>query len=419
MSMYPGVPWLPKLNGTEGECKEWERWKEELLGELCETRELLSDQLSDVRTRVEAQQGLLKELMSQIRPLLQQVAAARQRPPPPPQHRYTQPTRQYVRQQRDRWDDEGRPICRKCKQPGHIVRLCRVTAWQSERHVANRTRQEPYCDVRDERRTASEERDITSEERNQVLAGMLTELRDQVDELKEERSNRESAVRQLQEELADSQRKLSMSEASLEASMRCRSDLEAEKIRLLHDLNRLEKKVQESEDQRVKAERRIHMLKSDVDERDQELCTTTQRLQEAIRRLEMENARLKAVAEQQSNKMEALQKEAQEVPMQPKCVPGELEEEKREVGSEMEMEKRTVKIMEPEKAIDGMLERGQAEQDRREFKDKTRLRICRKLEEVTHFLQKQAAFQEPLDMWDSRLSGRVNQGRPPDRYSPG
>ena len=53
----------------------------------------------------------------------------------------------------------------------------------------------------------------------------------------------QSSVRQLQQELADSLKKLSMSEASLEVNTRYRNDLEEEKARLFKDLDRLKGKV--------------------------------------------------------------------------------------------------------------------------------------------------------------------------------
>lgn len=50
-------------------------------------------------------------------------------------------------------------------------------------------------------------------------------------------------MRQAQQELADSLKKLSMSEASLEVNTRYRNDLEEEKARLFKDMDRLKRKV--------------------------------------------------------------------------------------------------------------------------------------------------------------------------------
>lgn len=70
-------------------------------------------------------QGVANAL-NEIRPLLPSAAAAYPRSPPPPAQRYT---RRYVPQQNE-WDEAGRPICRQCKQSGHIARFCRANQSQ-------------------------------------------------------------------------------------------------------------------------------------------------------------------------------------------------------------------------------------------------------------------------------------------------
>ncbi|XP_034541214.1 ankyrin repeat domain-containing protein 26 isoform X2 [Notolabrus celidotus] len=192
--------------------------------------------------------------------------------------------------------------------------------------------QERFSDILSKLRSDCEERVQLMEERNKELASKAADLRDQIYKLEEEKSEREANLRQLQQELADSLKKLSMSEASLEVNTRYRSDLEEEKARLFKDLDRLKGKLEESEDQYVQAERRINSLKSGLDEREKELTTAAQKLQEAlstsaatdctikqleeaVQRLEIENARLEAAAKQQSNKIDALQKGVHEATM--------------------------------------------------------------------------------------------------------
>ncbi len=53
----------------------------------------------------------------------------------------------------------------------------------------------------------------------------------------------QASLRQLQQELANSLKKLSMCEASLEVNTRYRNDLEEEKARTLKDMDRLKGKV--------------------------------------------------------------------------------------------------------------------------------------------------------------------------------
>ncbi|KAM9376033.1 ankyrin repeat domain-containing protein 26 [Pholidichthys leucotaenia] len=205
-----------------------------------------------------------------------------------------------------------------------------------ERAVTNA--QERFSDILSKLRSDCEERVQLMEDRNKELASKAADLRDQVYKLEEEKNDRETNLRQLQQELADSLKKLSMSEASLEVNTRYRSDLEEEKVRLLKDIDRLKGKLEEGEDQYVQAERRINGLKSSLDEKEKELTNAAQRLQEAlsasaasdtvikqleeaVQRLEIENARLEAAEKQQSNKIGALQKGAQEAAMLSDCSP--------------------------------------------------------------------------------------------------
>uniref|UniRef100_A0A7N6BMA3 Ankyrin repeat domain-containing protein 26 n=1 Tax=Anabas testudineus TaxID=64144 RepID=A0A7N6BMA3_ANATE len=199
--------------------------------------------------------------------------------------------------------------------------------------------QERFSDILSKLRSDCEERVQLVEERNKELASKAADLRDQIYKLEEEKSERETSLRQLQQELADSLKKLSMSEASLEVNTRYRNDLEEEKVRLLKDVDRLKAKLEESGDQYLQAERRINSLKNSLDEREKELATaahklqealsasaasdtTIKQLEEAVQGLEIENARLEAAAKQQSNKIDALQKGAQEAAM----VRGHLED---------------------------------------------------------------------------------------------
>uniref|UniRef100_A0A3P8VH28 Uncharacterized protein n=1 Tax=Cynoglossus semilaevis TaxID=244447 RepID=A0A3P8VH28_CYNSE len=199
--------------------------------------------------------------------------------------------------------------------------------------------QERFSDILSKLRSDSEERVQMVEERNKELSSKAADLRDQIYKLEEERNDRETNLRQLQQELADSLKKLSMSEASLEVNTRYRSDLEEEKTRLLKDMDRLKGKLEDSEDQYLQAEKRFNGLKSSLDEKDKELDTTAQKLQEAlsasaasgttikqledaVQKLEIENARLEAAAKQQSNKIDALQKGAHEAAMLSDFSPG-------------------------------------------------------------------------------------------------
>ncbi|KAL1247103.1 hypothetical protein QQF64_022479 [Cirrhinus molitorella] len=186
-----------------------------------------------------------------------------------------------------------------------------------------------FAEMLNQLRADGEERVHLVEERSKELAKTNSELREQNYKLDQEKAERETSLRQLQQELADSLKKLSMCEASLEVNTRYRNDLEEEKARTLKDMDRLKGKLQESEETYVQAERRISQLKSSLDDKEREACSTAQKLEEAlaasagkeqtikqleeaVQRLEIENARLEATAKQQTNRIEVLQKGVQE-----------------------------------------------------------------------------------------------------------
>ncbi|KAK7117213.1 hypothetical protein R3I94_022693 [Phoxinus phoxinus] len=186
-----------------------------------------------------------------------------------------------------------------------------------------------FAEMLNQLRADGEERVQLVEERSKELARTNGELREQNYKLEQEKAERETSLRQLQQELADSLKKLSMCEASLEVNTRYRNDLEEEKARTLKDMDRLKAKLHESEEVYVQAERRISQLKSSLDDKEREACSTAQKLEEAlsastgkeqtirqleeaVQRLEIENARLEATTKQQSNRIEALQKGVQE-----------------------------------------------------------------------------------------------------------
>ncbi|KAM6960688.1 ankyrin repeat domain-containing protein 26 [Aplochiton taeniatus] len=211
--------------------------------------------------------------------------------------------------------------------------------------------QKRFSDILAQLRLDCEDRVQLVEERSKELAGNAADLREQVYKLEAEKNSRETELRQLQQELADSLKKLSMSEASLEVNTHYRSDLEEEKGHLLKDIDKLKAKREESEDAYVQMERRINALKISQDDKEQELTTTNQKLkgalsdiaglnitikqlEEAVQRLEIENARLEAAGKHQSNTIAALQKAGEE-------------------AASMEMEKkRAKKTLEQRKSVD-------------------------------------------------------------------
>ncbi|XP_054633483.1 ankyrin repeat domain-containing protein 26 isoform X2 [Dunckerocampus dactyliophorus] len=189
--------------------------------------------------------------------------------------------------------------------------------------------QKSFTDILSKLRSDCEERIQLVQDRNQDLAAKAVELRERIHQLEEEKNDTEAKQRQLQQDLADSLKKLSMCEASLEINTRYRNDLEEEKTRLLKDKDNLQGKLEEREVQCLQAEKHTNELKALLIERDKEFCAAVQKqqealsaaaasditvkqLEEAVQRLEIENVRLEAAAKQQSNKLEALQKCSEE-----------------------------------------------------------------------------------------------------------
>ncbi|XP_063998132.1 ankyrin repeat domain-containing protein 26 isoform X5 [Pogoniulus pusillus] len=188
--------------------------------------------------------------------------------------------------------------------------------------------QERFNDIFNKLRADTEKQVYLVEERNKELNAKYTDLREQIFKYETDKVEREGMVRQLQQELADALKKQSMSEASLEVTTRYRSDLEEDKLHLQKELEKVKTKLQELEEQHLQSEHCVHDLKTELDDKERELIASSQKLQdlllassgttttikqleEHVQRLEIENARLEATVQQQSTRIEALQRDLQ------------------------------------------------------------------------------------------------------------
>ncbi|XP_037110325.1 ankyrin repeat domain-containing protein 26-like isoform X2 [Syngnathus acus] len=113
------------------------------------------------------------------------------------------------------------------------------------------------------------------------LASKANEVETLVRRLEQEKTERQTCQRQLQQEFDDSLKKLSKCEASLEFSTRYRTDLEEEKTRLLQDNDKLKAKLQESKAQCIQAEKERNERASLLDERERDLSIATRKQKEA------------------------------------------------------------------------------------------------------------------------------------------
>ncbi|XP_077194533.1 ankyrin repeat domain-containing protein 26 isoform X3 [Paroedura picta] len=189
--------------------------------------------------------------------------------------------------------------------------------------------QDRFNDIFTKLRAESEKQFQMIEDRNKELLTKCNNLRDQVFKYETEKAEREGALRQLQQELADSLKKQSMSEATLEITTRYRNHLEEDKQELQKEIESMKSKLQQSEEQYIHSQRCIQDLRSALDAKESKVNVLPQNfqdlllassgvnaavksLEEHIQRLEKENARLEATNKEQTSRIEILQKDLQD-----------------------------------------------------------------------------------------------------------
>ncbi|XP_069315026.1 ankyrin repeat domain-containing protein 26 isoform X2 [Eulemur rufifrons] len=136
----------------------------------------------------------------------------------------------------------------------------------------------------------SEKQSLLLEERNKELINECNHLKERQYQYENEKAEREVVVRQLQQELADTLKKQSMSEASLEVTSRYRLNLEDETQDLKKKLGQIRSQLEEARDQHAEAVR----------------CA--EKTQDHMQKLEKENSKLKVTIKKQADKIERLQK---------------------------------------------------------------------------------------------------------------
>ncbi|KAM8804070.1 ankyrin repeat domain-containing protein 26 [Rhynchonycteris naso] len=135
----------------------------------------------------------------------------------------------------------------------------------------------------------SEKQGIMLNERNKELINECNHLKERMYQYENDKAERDAVVRQLQQELADTLKKQSMSEASLEVTSRYRMNLEDETLDLKKKLDQSRCQLQEAQNQCTAAIR----------------CA--EETQDHRQRLEIENAKLKVTIKKQAHKLEQLQ----------------------------------------------------------------------------------------------------------------
>ncbi|NXB83152.1 ANR26 protein, partial [Vidua chalybeata] len=162
--------------------------------------------------------------------------------------------------------------------------------------------QDRFNDIFNKLRADTEKQVYLVEERNKELNARCIDLREQVFKYETDKIEREGTIRQLQQELADTLKKQSMSEASLEVTTRYRSDLEEDKLRLQKELEKAKTKLREVEENYLQSEHCVRDLKTALDGKEREATASAQKLQDQLLASSETNTTIKQLEEHVQHK---------------------------------------------------------------------------------------------------------------------
>ncbi|XP_060981624.1 ankyrin repeat domain-containing protein 26-like [Dama dama] len=247
-----------------------------------------------------------------------------------------------------------------------------------------------------------EKHGLMLEERSKDLINKLNHLEERMCQYENEKAERQAVVRQLRQELAESLKKQSASELSLEVMSRYHAKLEVE-ARDLKNLHQLTSQSQETQDQHREAVR----------------CA--EKTQDHIQKLEIENAELQTTVKKQAGEIEQLQKnllsirliddlpaELETVCSQCLHMNAKIQVLREELLFMTGMQKKCEELEKNNKKLEqeivnlkshtemNMTEHSQVEQYKQEIEERARQELVEKLKEVDTVLQIQAASQENL-----------------------
>ncbi|CAI9150352.1 unnamed protein product [Rangifer tarandus platyrhynchus] len=263
--------------------------------------------------------------------------------------------------------------------------------------------QDQFQQIMKNLRAEHEKQGLMLEERNKDLINKCSYLEESVCQYENKKAERKAVVRQLWQELADSLKKQSASEASLEVMSRYHAKLEVE-ARDLKNLHQLTSQSQETQDQHTEAVR----------------CA--EKTQDHIQKLEIENAELQTTVKNQAGETEQLQKNLLSIRLTDD-LPAELEtvcsqclhmnakiqvlrEEllfmtgMQKKCAELEKNKKNLeqKIVNVKSHIEmNTTEHSQVEQYKQEIEERVRQNLLENLKEVNMVLQIQAASEKILE----------------------
>uniref|UniRef100_A0A8C6RVX3 Ankyrin repeat domain 26 n=1 Tax=Nannospalax galili TaxID=1026970 RepID=A0A8C6RVX3_NANGA len=287
--------------------------------------------------------------------------------------------------------------------------------------------QDQFHDIFKRLQAESEKQSVMLEDRNKELIDECNHLKERMCQYENEKAEREVVVRDLQQELADTLKKQSMSEASLEVSSRYRVNLEDETRDLKKKLGQIRSQLEEAQSQHTDAvqcaermqdllnmcslkasvyfcrfKKLLKMTKKELNEHKNKEFSLHQDIKTSQFENDMPTNVLKNKIDDLTAKLEIasskclhldkknqlLQEELLSMKtIQKRC--GKLEKNKKKLEQEVvnlksHMEKTLVEL-------------GQVEQYKREIEEKARQELVEKLKQVNLFLQTQAVSQENLE----------------------
>ncbi|XP_072509029.1 ankyrin repeat domain-containing protein 26-like isoform X2 [Notamacropus eugenii] len=287
-----------------------------------------------------------------------------------------------------------------------------------------------FIDLFNKLRADTEKQVLMVEERNKELISECERLREQMCKYENEKAEREATVRKLQQELADSLKKQSMTEASLEVTSVYRNDLEDKKKQLQKEIDQTKSKLntereklkklielKQSLESRLEQEiKKNEELQKDLSGFEKLLKTTQKKLREYEKgdtvyegELKQTHSDMDRQISRLKNKIEDLTQQLEAASSQYRQLESINQSLQEELFSMKILEKKCDKLEGNKKELEEevanlrhhleitKLERSEIEQYKLEIDKRARLEIVEKLKEVNLFLQIHAASQENLE----------------------
>uniref|UniRef100_A0A4X2MBX2 Uncharacterized protein n=1 Tax=Vombatus ursinus TaxID=29139 RepID=A0A4X2MBX2_VOMUR len=287
-----------------------------------------------------------------------------------------------------------------------------------------------FIDLFNKLRADTEKQVHLVEDRNKELISECNHLREQIYKYENEKAEREGTVRRLQEELADSLKKQSMTEASLELTSLYQNDFEDKKKQLQNEIDQTKSKLNTEKEKLKKLielkqslGNRLEQEMKRNDELQKELSgfkkllkTTQKKLREYEKGnivyeggLKQTHSEMDRQINRLKNKIEDLTQQLEAASSKCKQLESINQSLREELFSMKILQKKYAKLEENKRQLEEevvnlkhhleitKLEHNQIEQYKRDIEERARQEIVEKLKEVNIFLQTQAASRDNLE----------------------